>query len=297
MITGRQLHTATRLQTGEVLIAGGSNLDGPLATTELFDPVANSFHSSGSMAETRRDHTATLLNDGKVLIAGGFSFDITSGSANQSSAELYDPTTGSLNSAGNMSTARVDHTASLLSDGRVLMAGGNIVCISGCNLTNAFATAELYDPATNAFSSTGSMATARVNHTATVLPSGLVVIAGGQTPDAGNVQYIPIASIEIYDLATGSFSPGGSLTIARFSHTATLLDNGQILFTGGVDLLGVTPLKSAELYNPATHISTAVSDMSDFRMDHTATILLNGQVLVAGGSNGTSELASGEIFK
>jgi len=295
MIAGRHLHTATRLQTGEVLIAGGNNFTGFLATTELFDPATNSFQSSGSMAEERRQHTATLLNNGKVLIAGGFSNN--TGSITRSSAELYDPATGTFSSAGTMSTARLDHTASLLSDGRVLIAGGDILCISpGCGFPNVFATAELYDPATNAFSATGSMATARLKHTATVLPSGLVVISGGETPDADNFQDIPTASIEIYDPTTGTFSPGGSMIIARYSHTATLLDNGQILFTGGLDLTR-TPLKSAELYTPATHISIAVSDMSDLRMGHTATILLNGQVLVAGGSNGSSELASGEIFK
>jgi len=134
-----------------------------------------------------------------------------------------------------------------------------------------------------------------------VLPSGLVVISGGQTLDAGNTQYIPTASIEIYDPATGTFSPGGSLTVPRSSHTATLLDNGQILFAGGFSLAGTQadslPLKSAELYTPDTHISTAVSDMSDRRGLHTATILPSGQVLVVGGANGTSELASGEIFK
>jgi len=296
MITGRNLHTATRLPTGEVLIAGGFSVAGYLATTELFDPATNSFHSSGSMAEARRQHTATLLNNGKVLIAGGFGLDPT-GANTLSSAELYDLATGTFSSAGTMSTVRTGHTASLLNDGRVLISGGNTLCTANvCGFINAFATAELYDPATNAFSGTGGMATARFQHTATVLPSGLIVISGGQTPDAGGTQYIPVASIEIYDPATGTFSPGGSLTVARSSHTATLLDNGQILFTGGLDLTR-TPLKSAELYTPATHISIAVSDMSDPRVGHTATILPNGQVLVAGGSNGASDLASGEIFK
>ena len=295
MIAARQLHTATHLQAGMVLIAGGSSADGSLATTELFDPATNSFQPSGSMAMSRREHSATLLNDGKVLIAGGLSLDAT-GNHTSPSAELYDPATGAFSSASTMSTIRNDHTASLLNDGRVLITGGSIFCISGCALINAFATAELYDPVANAFSGTGSMATARLKHTATVLPSGLVVISGGHTPDTGDTQYIPTASIEIYDPATGTFSPGGSLTVARASHTATLLDNGQILFTGGLDMTG-TPLKSAEVYTPDTHISTAVSDMSDRRSLHTATTLPNGQVLVAGGSNGAVDLASGEIFK
>src|SRR5262249_19083923 len=153
---------------------------------------------------------------------------------------------------------------------------GNIPCTPTLcgTVLNAFATAELYDPAANVFSGTGSMATARFQHTATVLSSGLVVISGGETLDAGNAQYIPTASIEIYNPATGTSAPGGTMAVARASHTATLLDNGQILFAGGIDLTG-TPLKSAELYTPAIQISTAVSNMSDARVLHTATILLS----------------------
>jgi hypothetical protein len=297
LIAARQQHTATRLQTGAVLVAGGNNSTGFLATTELFDPATNSFQSSGSMAQARRQHTATLLSGGKVLIAGGFAIDAT-GNKSLFTAELYDPAGGMFASAGTMSTARTGHTASLLDDGKVLIAGGNVPCTPTLcgTVLNAFATAELYDPATNVFSGTGSMATARFQHTATVLPSGLVVISGGETVDAGNSQYIPTASIEIYDPATGTFSSGGSLTIPRASHTATLLDNGQILFAGGIDLTG-TPLKSAELYTPATQISTAVSDMSGPRVLHTATVLPNGQVLVAGGGDGASAAAGAEIFK
>jgi hypothetical protein len=297
MTTARNQHTATRLQTGEVLIAGGNNSKGYLATTEVFEPGLASFHASGSMAQARRQHTATLLSDGRVLIAGGFAIDAT-GNKSLSAAELYDPVTGAFSSAGNMSTARTDHTASLLKDGRVLIAGGNIPCTPTLcgTVLNAFATAELYDPRANTFSATGSMTVARFQHTATVLPSGLVVIAGGQTLDAGNTQYVPTASIEIYDPAAGTFSPAGSLIAPRSSHTATLLQNGQILFTGGLDSTG-TPLKTAELYTPVTQASMTVSDMSTARVLHTATILSNGQVLVVGGGNGLVVLSSAEIFK
>jgi hypothetical protein len=295
MTTARQQHTATRLETGVVLIAGGNNSKEFPAITELFDPATNSFHSSGNMAQARRQHTATLLNDGKVLMAGGFIQD-AAGSRSLSSAELYDPATGAFSSAGTMSTARTDHTASLLNDGRVLITGGNICVPTECGIINAFATAELYDPAANAFSGTGTMATAHLKHTATVLPSGLVVISGGQTLNAEKNQYIPTASIEIYDPATGTFSPGGNLSVARYLHTATLLDNGQILFAGGIDSTA-TALTSAELYTPGTRISTFVTDMSDRRVGHTATILPGGQVLVVGGFNVFSEVASAEIFK
>jgi hypothetical protein len=297
MAAARNQHTATRLQTGEVLIAGGNNSHGFLATTELFDPGLASFQASGSMAQARRQHTATLLSSGKVLIAGGFAID-SSGNRSLASTELYDPVAGVFSNAADMSTARTDHTASLLNDGAVLIAGGNIPCTPTLcgTVLNAFATAELYDPATNTFSSAGSMNTARFQHTATVLPSGLVVIAGGQTVDPTGTLYVPIASIEIYDPASRTFSPAGSLTVPRASHTATLLDTGQILFAGGIDSTG-TPLNTAELYTPATQVSTAVSNMSSARVLHTATILKNGQVLVVGGGDGNTTLRSAEIFR
>jgi hypothetical protein len=297
MIAARNQHTATRLKTGEVLIAGGNNSQGFLATSELFDPGLSSFQPSGSMAQGRRQHTATLLSNGKVLIAGGFALD-SSGNRSLAGAELYDPVTGTFSNAADMSTARTDHTASLMNDGAVLIAGGNVPCTPTLcgTVLNAFATAELYDPVANTFSPAGSMTTARFQHTATVLPSGLVVIAGGQTVDATNTQYVPTASIEIYNPVSRTFSPAGSLIVPRGSHTATLLDTGQILFIGGVDSTGI-PLNTAELYTPATHISTAVSDMSNARVLHTATILKNGEVVVIGGGNGNVTLRSAEVFQ
>jgi Galactose oxidase, central domain/Kelch motif len=297
MAAARNQHTATRLQTGEVLIAGGNNSHGFLATTELFDPGLASFHSSGSMAQARREHTATLLSNGKVLIAGGFVID-NGGNRSLATAELYDPVSGAFSNAADMSTARTDHTASLLNDGTVLIAGGNVPCTPALcgTVLNAFATAELYNPAANIFSSAGSMAIGRFQHTATVLPSGLVVIAGGQTVDDTNTQYVATSSIEIYDPASRTFSPAGSLTAPRASHTATLLDTGQILFAGGIDSTG-TPLNTAELYTPATKVSAAVSNMSSARVLHTATILKNGQVLLVGGGDGNTTLRSAEIFQ
>ena len=297
MIEPRNQHTATRLPDGQVLIVGGNNSTGFLATTELFDTAAGAFKSSGSMAQGRRQHTATLLASGKVLIAGGSAAD-SSGNKSIAEAELYDPAAGTFSRAGTMSTARTDHTASLLSDGKVLIVGGNVPCsLTLCGtVLNAFSTAELYDPGANLFSSTGSLATARFQHTATVLPSGLVVIAGGQTTDAAHTGYVTASSIEIYDPASGNFSPGGSLLAGRASHTATLLGNGQILFTGGIDATGV-PLKSAELYTPAVHASSAVSDMVVPRVLHTATALEDGEVIIIGGGSGSAVLTSAEIFK
>ncbi|MGD0248584.1 MAG: kelch repeat-containing protein, partial [Candidatus Limnocylindrales bacterium] len=155
------------------------------------------------------------------------------------SAELYDPKTGTFSLTGSMTTVRYAHTATMLSDGRVLIAGGYVG--GGVNL-KSLASAELYDPKTGTFSLTGSMTTARVGHTATMLSDGRVLIAGGF--DGSKV----LASAELYDPKTGTFSPTGSMTDGRDSHTATMLSDGRVLIAGGSGNSNV--LASAELYQP-----------------------------------------------
>jgi WD40 repeat protein len=194
------------------------------------------------MAVGRYLHTATLLQNGKVLIVGGV---LTSTSDPDATAEIYDPATGTFTMTGAMATAREQHTATLLADGRVLIVGGTTS--PPASLTSAWlatgavdlqgtATAEIYDPSTGSFSGTGSMAAARTFHTATLLPNGTVLIAGG-----GNEN----STAEIYDPATGSFSVTGGMEVGRSGHTATLLPNGSVLVAGGGMFAG---LASAELY-------------------------------------------------
>ena len=184
----------------------------------------------------RELHTATLLSDGRVLVAGGRNLDGGRDWVDLDSAEVYDPATGTFSPTGSLPTPLTGHTATLLSDGRVLITGGDA-------RGTTVASAELYDPKTGTFSPTGSMATARQLLTATPLPDGRVLIAGG---NAGNL----IAPAELYDPKTGTFSPTGSMATAREYHTATLLPNGRVLIAGGSD--GTVDLASAELYDPAT---------------------------------------------
>jgi len=269
LATARSNHTATLLPSGKVLVVGGyTEPHGPppvaLSSAELYDPATGSWSPTGSLATARYDHTATLLPNGKVLVAGGYN------NAALASAELYDPATGSWSPTGALGTARSEHTATLLPNGKVLVAAGYSNSLFG-NYQNS---AELYDPAIGTWSTTGSLAIVRANHTATLLPGGKVLVAGGDTnPSAPRS--------ELYDPGTAGWSNTGSLAILRANHTATLLPNGQVLVAGGYKGGAIS---SAELYDPATgNWAATFGSMNQSRGWHTATLLLNGKVLIAGG--------------
>jgi WD40 repeat protein len=224
MSTPRALHTATLLPNGRVLISGGNDV-----SAELYDPATGVFSPTGSMSTPRQVHTATLLPNGKVLIVGGFG--ISGGSYGVvSSAELYDPATGLFSPTGSMSIERYYHKATLLPNGQVLITGG-LGLPSGdplCDNCYPLTTAELYDPATGLFSLTNPMSTPRWVHTATLLPNGQVLIAGGWADNLST-----LSSAELYDPATGLFSPTGIMTTGRAWHTATLLLSGEDLNAAG----------------------------------------------------------------
>ena len=243
------------------------------------------FSPTGSMITGRYGATATALPDGRVLIAGGYNFG--SDSEILASAELYDPKAGTFSPTGSMTTGRAGHTATLLSDGRILVAGGRA---AGSGIYNSLTSAELYDPATGSFSPTGSMSVARFQHTATLLKDGRVLVAGGLETNG-----VAVDSATLYDPKTDSFSPTGSMSIGREEHTATLLTDGRVLVAGGSD--GSKSLVSAELYEPATDSFSPTGSMAIGREEHTATLLTDGRVLVAGGSsNAPGALASAELY-
>jgi Galactose oxidase, central domain len=176
------------------------------------------------------------MANGKVLIAGGFA--ILNGWPAWANAELYEPSSGTFASTGNMTTARYFHTATLLPDGKILLAGGNSSVADGA-FSGPLATAELYDPVTSSFTATGKMITARSAHTATLLNNGKVLIAGGRTSR-------DLTSAELYDPSTGTFTATDDMTEARWWHTATLLTNGKVFIAGGIRDGGYT----TELYDP-----------------------------------------------
>ena len=196
--------------------------------------------------------------------------------------------TGGWSSTGSMAVARYLHTATLLADGHVLVAGG-----TGSD-EQATASTEVYDPTTGAWSSGGSMTVAREDHTATLLANGMVLVVGGVHGLPRTVE----ASAELYDPSTGVWSSTGSMASPRVKHTATLLPGGKVLVTGGADAEAAVAATSAELYDPATGQWSDTASMAVPRSDHTATLLPSGKVLVAGGGGAgpATQAASAELY-
>ncbi|HEX9759141.1 MAG TPA: kelch repeat-containing protein [Nitrospiria bacterium] len=230
-------HTATLLDNGEVLIAGGQTRlsNNPLIfhlSAELYDPTGRTFSpTSGLMNSPRIGHTATKLGDGTVLIAGGK--DSNEGFLR--TVELYNPVDGSFKPLKDLKEYRASHTATLLTDGNILIAGG--FGIDGKILTSV----EIYDPVAGPLAQEINMVIPRVHHTATILQEGSVLIAGG-TSNGSNV----LSSTELYLPSSFAFEERRSLFDSRFSHTATLLQDNSVLLTGGIGIKGVQ--NSAEIF-------------------------------------------------
>lgn len=268
-------HLSILLPNGKVLVASGSGTAGNSRAAALYDPTTDTWTPTGFLNRVRPfDPTGTLLTTGKVLVAGGGA---------DATAELYDPSTGSWTLSSNpMTIARSDHTATLLPNGKVLLAGGN-----GAAGTSA----ELYDPTTDTWTATGSLNTARANHTATLLRTGpragQVLVAGGSSSASATT-----VSVERYDPATGTWTEAGSLNTARASHTATLLRTGQVLVAGGAGSAGT----SAELFDPTTGAWTATGSLATSHVHHQEILLSDGRVLIAGGGDPGSATAVAELY-
>ncbi|MGH9686882.1 MAG: Kelch repeat-containing protein [Candidatus Acidiferrales bacterium] len=248
-----------------VLIAGGATGGTVLSSAELYNPSTGTFSLTGSMTVARIAPTATLLSNGMVLIAGGM--DGNGGGDYLSSAELYNPSTGTFAATGSMTEARTGDTATLLSNGTVLIAGGeNSTNYNGDYLSSA----EIYNPATSTFAATGSMTVGRDGQVAVLLGDGTVLIAGG-----------PGSSAELYNPATGTFAATGSMEEGLSAASGTALGNGMVLIAGGLN--GSNCVPNAELYNPATGAFAPTGSMPAGRLDATATLLNDGNVLIAGG--------------
>lgn len=262
----RYQHTATLLpQTGEVLVAGG--YAGNSLTAELYDPLTGTWTITGDMTSFHRLHTATLLPNGMVLCAGSFG----SGTV----AELYDPLTEMWSPTGNMTSSRSSHTATLLPNSKLLVTGGYDYYGPDITLSKT----EIFDPTTGIWSQLEDMISARSTHTATLLPNGKILLAGGR-----NDSDIALSIAEVYDPRFSIWIPTGQMTSARAYHTATRLQGGKVLVAGGIYVNG-GHYATAELYDPVTGMwSNTASNMIYPHAYHTATLLIDGMVLVVSGS-------------
>ena len=260
------------------------------------------FTPTGSLVVARGLHTATLLPDNKVLVVYGSNssaYTEAAGYVGLSSIEVYDAGTGTFTEiVGDSGLGIYGHTATLLQNGNVLLAGGFVNSVWDYGPSTSYNVAGLYDSATGVFSGTGNMTANRGGHTATLLANGKVLIAGGADTDPTGTG---LASAELYDPSTGTFTQTGSMAVGRFLHTATLLQNGRVLIVGGALTSSSEPVATAEVYDPDTGTFTMTGAMATAREQHTATLLADGRVLIVGGttSPGTGDLqgtATAEVY-
>lgn len=313
----RSGHTATLLDgpacevdppglVGQVLVVGGrgGGEDETASSSELYDPATRTWSPTATLATARFEHTASTLLDGRVLVVGGADHS----GAPLAAAEVFDPclfrrrsgggtARGSWSPTGSLQVPRLGHTASLLNDGRVLVAGGTDH--SGAVL----ASAEVFDHTTGGIGgwrSSAPMTVPRSGHTATVLADGRVLATGG-TDQSGQ----PVAEAEIFypeaEGGAGSWKPGPSMTTGRSGHTATRLSDGTVLVAGA---------GSSEVFDPEADEGAGVwrdrVAMGLNRTGHAATLLQGaachtggtcGHVMVVGGEDRSGNaLVSSELF-
>jgi hypothetical protein len=267
MPTARYGSTASLLPSGQVFIAGGSNDYDFADPAELYDPVAGTLSGAGLVG--RWGHTATVLANGDVLLAGGDTLsNATFGTSN--TADLRKAGSGAIQPTGSMNSPRSYHSATLLQDGRVLLAGG--ATTNSGSTYKPMQTAEVYDPATGKFASAGDMATPRWAHFAVLLPNGRVLIVGGRA-----------AGAELYDPATNTFLPAPGVSANRCYTIATLLSDGRVLVAGGSDCSNAI-LDTAEIYDPSTGQSTPTGNLAIAQSFSAAVLLPDGRVMLVGGS-------------
>ncbi len=274
------------LNTGKVLIAGGTDISGygDYSSVELYDPLTGTWSYTGRLNFARRNPTLTLLNDGRVLIAGGSS-GLPFGGRFLDSSEIYDPATGRWSLGGRLKVAREGHTAVRLTDGKVLIVGGEGPWLQASN------TSEVFDPRSNAWFRVGDMSVGRVETTLTLLDNGKVLVAGGR-----DLEYNSYDSADLFDPESYRWSPTSSMIASRARHSAIKLPNGNVMVIGGDDTNGSTNL--AEVYDPTSQRWFVTGELQIPRADHKA-LLIGNSVLVVGGyrQTQTNQLASSELCR
>ena len=293
----RAQHTATLTPDNEVLVVGGEQQD--ILTAEIYGS-GNSWELSNHPENTpRMAHTATLLNNGKILLVGG----TTNNSVGMAIAELYNSEGGgSLECVRKPSKARLWHTATLLPSGEVLIIGGRNAGTEieifdpsvpsdpnvSCDPSNSCDSTDSCDPNNSPWRIAGHLTTPRHQHTATLLPTGEVLIVGGYATGARG-------TAELYNPVTEESVSLGTTPSRRHDHTATLLPSGQVLVVGGFDRTRSLKITDVDLYDPWSRSWTEAPPLGDARRGHSATLLHSGHVLVVGGE-GNSRIKSVEVF-
>ena len=302
MTGGRRLHSMTQLNTGsnsttsgKVLVAGGIDGSTSQNAAQLYNPTAGTWAAAGNLNAARHLHTSTLLPDGRVLVAGGMN-----GATTLQTAAVYNPASGSGSWAATtgpipppgwrFGTATLIQTTNGQLNNRVLLVGGN-------NGTSSLSSVFLFDPVQNAFSTLASISGPREQHTASVLlnSNGKILVTGGKNGST------TLATALIFDpsVSNGTWSAAGTMTSARFGHSATVLPqsivaNGSVLVTGGNN--GSGALTSAELFSGISTWTATPSMPSPPSQGHTAALLGNNMILVAGGLNGSTVLTNARLY-
>ena len=289
-----QHDSAVLLANGTVLLAGGAGASSAALTQAArYDPATGAWTATGALHTPRRLHSATRLADGRVLLAGGTSVGSQFPLPGLAAAEVYDPAVGGWTTTGAMHVPRWGHSAALLPDGTVLVAGGTAVR-SGQSVT-ALRSAERYDPQAGTWAEAAPMTDARTGHPAVVLDNGQVLVVGGSVP-VSRTDEAALAFCELYDPDADAWAPTGSMLVPRSRHQAVLIAGAvsgtSVLVTGGSPpgasgdgTFDPFSRSTAERYSQATGAWTAAADMPAGRSHHRAVPLGSGKVLVVGGTD------------
>ena len=316
----RSFFPAVTLSDGRVLVAGGGDQGATFTNVDIYDPDTGSWQPTGALGIARESHTATLLADGRVLVVGGTAkvssvaavsaelYDPATGTwtpaaplpwdiggtavllrdgrvlltGRGASTLLYNPAAGTWSPAAPMARAREAHTATVLSDGKVLVVGG-----FGNAQPDTPYTAEVYDPATDTWTSVGPLTASRIHHAAARMADGRVLISGGFSDSGGAA----LASVEFYDPVSGSITAGPDMSGPRVFHTATPLPGGGVLVIGGRDT--GPNLATAERFDPATGAWRSAGAGTTLNPGaHTAELLQDGSLLQIGGRIGLMDASA-----
>jgi N-acetylneuraminic acid mutarotase len=254
-----------------------------LGTAEIFDPVTATWSAASPLNDPRSDHTATLLSSGKVMVVGGQTSDGTM-KGPLATVEVYTPHSDRWVHIAPLHEARVGHSVTELTDGRVLVIGG-----MG---KNGLARPEIFDPRTGRWTPAASLATSRRGHTAVRMEDGRILVAGGLGDDGA------LASVEIYDPEVNRWIPAPPMVDARDQHAAALLPDGTVLVTGGYNLVGYSEveLDGCEIYDPVRNEWKAVDALTTPRRGHSLTVLTSGHIVVIGGALQATTVSTPEVL-